>query len=89
MTNQKLTEFHGEKQGRPASTITQDADSRTVSVPPGYIRNIVERILEDVMEEKLAEMIIELRELITEMRLARLHLASLSNANIDKEDMEQ
>ena len=89
MTNQKLTEFHGEKQGRPATIKAENLESRTLNIPSSYIRGIVLKILEEEMGEKLEEMIIELRELITEMRLARLHLASLSNANIDKEDMEQ
>lgn len=89
MTTQRLTEFYPERQGRPASNVSQDMESRFPSIPPGYISSIVNQILEDIMEEKLAEMVRILAALLEENKQIKLHLASLSNANIDEESARE
>jgi len=82
-----LVEFYPEKQGRPESKVALDMDSRAPSVSYTFISTIVNQILEDAMEEKLAEIVSTLTELLVEVKQAKLHLASISGEHIDEEDV--
>ena len=89
MTTNRLTENYIERQGRPASKIALDQDTRTPSISTSSIRNIVLQILEEELNEGLAEIIVELAELLKQTRLVKLHLAKMSNADLDEEDGEE
>ena len=82
-----ISEFYPEKQGRPESKVVLDMDSRAPSVSYTFISTIVNQILEDAMDEKLAEIVTMLYKLLVEVKQAKLHLASISGEPIDEDDV--
>ena len=94
----KLTEFYPEKQGRPESKVTLDMERRVPSIPFNYITPLMLSGGDDYMlAEDLATVVNTItqnnellagliHELLVEMRQAKLHLASVSDADIGPED---
>jgi len=85
---QKLTEFYTEKQGRPDSKVALDMESRRPSASRSYLVTVINQVLEEVMDDRLVEMISKLEELLVELRKSNLHLASGSDETIAEEDTE-
>ena len=99
-TEMKVPEFYPERQGRPESKVALDMDKRGPSIPLHYIT--VEMLLggDDYMtatdlltvvntltqnNEILAGLIYELT---VEMKQVKLHLASVSDEDIDEKDVD-
>lgn len=89
----KLTEFYLEMQGRPESKVALDMESRKPSIPPGsintamltggedFVKTVDLNTIVDTLESKLEELNIELKQM-------KLHLASMSEENIDEESIK-
>lgn len=84
-----VPEFYPEKQGRPKTPELRDLESGQSSVY--YISTILQEEyvnLQDKIDELLNEEIDKVQQVLIELKQIKLHLASMSNEDIDKEDVE-
>jgi len=82
-------EFYEERQGRPASKIIKDLDSgRSKGIPINYttIKEFEEMQIE--LKEQLEEQTTVLEQTLLELKQIKLHLASLSDEDIEDDDVE-
>ena len=93
-------EFYPELQGRPESKVALDMDKRGPSIPLHYITTSMLLGGDDYMTAEDLTTVVNvltqnneimaglIHELLVEMRQVRLHLASVSDENIDPRDGE-
>lgn len=81
--NPKFIEVDLNRQGRPSDNEFQGLDSLTTGIPSSYIRGVVLQILEEEMKEELIRITNELAKANAELKVIKLHLASMSNAEVE------
>ena len=96
MTIGRIPEFYPERQGRPVlipiSDKAIDIDKGIVAgISTAYIKYVQGEftVLEETIKQLSNEQIILLQKLLTEIIQSRLHLASLSDADVDEKSARE
>ncbi len=87
--SEKVVELYPEKQGRPASLETRDLETRRgslYSISTSLLEEYVQ--VKDLLDKLLNEQITKAQQTLIELQQIKLHLASMSDAPIDEQDVE-
>lgn len=84
-----IPEHYPKKQGRPQGTRTLDLEGGESSLQYNYIylKGEYDKV-EALLEKTQNELIAKVTELIIEMQQVKLHLASMSDADVGEADTE-
>ena len=84
-----IPEFYPTKQGRPKTPDVIDLESGFSTVYESYtvLKGEYDKV-EALLDKLLSEQIAKIQELLIEVKQIKLHLASLSDANIDERDVD-
>ncbi len=85
----RIPEFYPRRQGRPMSPDTRDLETGQTYLYSSYIALMEEYMgLKDIVERLLNDQIAYSEKMLNEARQIKLHLASLSEENVQAEDVE-
>ncbi len=86
----KITEFYPERQGRPAGIETVDLESGQNSLLFSYLSLRGEYTkVEALLDRLLSELVQKMEAQTRELREVKLHLASMSDAQVEDAHLEE
>ena len=84
----RLVEFYPEKQGRPLTKQAMDMGSNRPTFIALYVTREEFEDMQTELKEQLEEQTTILEQAVLELKQVKLHLAAISQENIEEEDVE-